>query len=345
MKIDTKDIDQTIKNLTKVDSFKSVLLYGESNSSLETRYRDIVSTFRKRKYEMVDLTPEDMKSNEGSLAAKFVTRSMFFIGTLFKLKLLGKGNNYTRHIENLFRDIDLTDNNNFLLITSEPLETNSSLRKYAEKSKYLACIPCYEENLKDMSSFIRRKLKEYDFSFDNNTVEYIASINDCTVVAENEILKLDLFKDEDRNLIIDDIRECLVDTAAVDMDNFMESFCSFNIAKTYDSLDRIIYGGIEPIAIVRAMLRHFLLLQRICYSSDEGSNIEDIFRNEKLFWKLQISLRSYIENWNLESVGHILEEIMDMEKSVKFSSRNRRILENFLLQYLSNIRTDRNIVR
>jgi DNA polymerase III delta subunit len=335
MKIDTKNIDQTIKNIAKVNSFKAALLYGGNNSSLETRYREIIDIFRKEKYEIVNLSPEDMRSGEGSLVERFVAVPMFFNGTLFKLKLLGKGNNYSRHIENLFGNADLTSNSNFLLITSEPLDTNSSLRKYAEKSREIACIPCYGENSRDMISFIRKKLKEYNFNFDSSVVEYIADISGCTAMIENEIQKLDLYRDRDRNLTVDDVHRCLVDTSVADLDDFIENFCSLDIKKVYESLDKILCGGTEPIVLLRTMLRHFLLLQRIYFLLGGGESLENIFRDERLFWKLQISLKSYLENWNLESTGRILEEMTKAEKNIKFSPTGSLVLENFLLGYLS----------
>ncbi|MDR2077578.1 MAG: DNA polymerase III subunit delta [Rickettsiales bacterium] len=333
MKVDAKNTVQVIKNIAEDSNFKSVLLYGETNSSLEIRYREIVNAFRGKKYEMADITIEDIKNSRGFLVEKFVSTSMFSSGTLFKLKLFGKGNIYSKHIENLFEDTDLTGSNNFLLITSEPLDTSSSLRKYAEKSKYLLCIPCYEENLRDIGYFARRKLAEYNFSFDNKIVEYISSISSCTAAVENEIQKLDLYKGRDRNLTIDDISECLIDTSTADIDNFIENFCSLNMKKIHESLDKILCGGVELIVVVRAMLRHFLLLQRIYFLLARDENLENIFSSEKLFWKLQNSLRGYLKNWNLEKVNYILKEMVEIEKIVKFSQKGCIIFENFLLSH------------
>ncbi|MDR2778136.1 MAG: DNA polymerase III subunit delta [Rickettsiales bacterium] len=334
MKIDAKNTSQIIREMAEVSKFKAVLLYGEDNSSLEMRYREIVDIFREKNYELVDLTPEDIRGREGFLIEKFVSIPMFSSGTLFKLKLLGKGNSYSKYVENLFKNNDLSGNSNFLLMTAELLDTSSSLRKYAEKSRHIACIPCYEENSRDISSFVRKKLKEYNFNFDSSIVEYISSISSSTVMVANELYKLDLYLGESRNLNIDDIRNCLVDTSVADLDNFIENFCSLSVEKTYESLDKIFCGGTEPIVVVRTMLRHFLLLQKIYFLLDGGDSLESIFISERLFWKLQISLKSYLRNWNLEKINFILEEMIEVEKNTKFSPKGRIILEKFILHFL-----------
>jgi DNA polymerase-3 subunit delta len=336
VKIENRSAASTIGNLSG-SGFRAALLCGEVNSSLGLRFRETISLFKDIGYEITSVAPEDLKGNEGALAEKFVATSMFSSNTLFVLRLLTNANLFTKHLEKLLENVDLENNRNFILITSGPLEASSSLRKYAEKSEYMACIACYEETSADLSSFVRKKLKEYDLCADQNVVEYICNLGGGSTTLENEIRKLDLYKDEkNRNVSMDDVQNCLVDTSTISLDNFLESFCNFDRKKAIRAMNKIFGEGLEPIVLLRSMVRHFLLVQRICFMLSEGKNLGDIFKIERIFWKSQISLEHYVKRWVPESINFLLEQLVITEKNIKFSSLDPQLeLESFVLRCLS----------
>ncbi|MDR2777419.1 MAG: DNA polymerase III subunit delta [Rickettsiales bacterium] len=335
MKIENRNINSTVKSLPNSD-FSAALLYGDVDSSMGLRCREIVNIFLEKGYETSTIAPEDIKGDEGALAERFVAISMFSANTLFLLKLLDRGNMFTKHLENLFDNTNLVNNRNFLLITSDSLETSSSLRKYSEKSKHIACIPCYSETSADLAVFIRKKLQEYNLTANSNVISYISSIGASSTTLENEIQKLYLYKGgEDRVVSMDDVQNCLVDSTASSLDDLLNNFCSLDRKATLESMNRILGGGAEPIAVLRAMIRHFLMLQRMCRMLEDGGNLENIFTVERIFWKSQDSMRRYIGKWTAEGIGLLLEKMVGIEKSVKFSSFDATLeLDNFLLQYL-----------
>ncbi len=333
MKIDYKNAEVIITNLVKQNTTKCLLLYGESISSVENKYRLAVSTFKNKSFDIFNINPDIMKSNEGFLCEEFLSISMFATKTLYTLRLVEKENSYTKDLETLFENNNLDTNPNFLIVTAGNLESSSSLRKYVEKSKYIACIACYEENERNLMVFISKKLKEFGFVFDNDVVEYLFdNIGSSSLIIENEIKKIDLFKGEDRNLTIDDVEKTVVDVSSTDISDFCNSFCDLNANETFRTLNKTFNEDIEPIVLIRSLSRHFMQLQKIRFLIDGGNDINEVFKSERIFWKQQIFIRNYIKKWSLKEISNMTEKLMNVEKESKFGSNGKLIFENFILR-------------
>ncbi len=330
MKIDYKLADQTIKNLIN-SKYKCVLLYGESNSAVETKYSSILDIYKKYGYEISDISPDRLKENENLLAEEFSAISMFASNTLYTLKLLENENNFTKVIENLFKNNDVSKSENFLVVTAGNLEITSSLRKYAEKCEFIACIACYADD-KNIGAFIGIKLREYGFNFNTDVTKYlIENIGNNNLIIENEIKKIDLYKGNDRNLTLEDVKKCVNDVAQTNYNDFCNSFCSFEKNKTIKILNKLTQENVELIVIIRMMIRYFLQLQKIRFMFDNGEQLDEILKKEKIFWKQQSFVKIHIQKWNLNKINLMLEKLIDIEKIVKFSN-NKTEFENFILK-------------
>ena len=90
MKIDYKNAEATIINLVKQNTIKCLVLYGESISSVENKYRLTIDTFKKNSFDISSINPDLMKSNEGFLCEEFLSMSMFASKTLYSLRLVEK---------------------------------------------------------------------------------------------------------------------------------------------------------------------------------------------------------------------------------------------------------------
>lgn len=333
MKIDYKNAETTIINLVKQNTIKCLVLYGESISSVENKYRLAINTFKKDSFDISNINPDLMKSNEGFLCEEFLSISMFATKTLYTLRLVEKENSYTKDLETLFENNNLDTNPNFLLVTTNNLDSSSSLRKYAEKSKYIACVACYEESEKNLMVFIANKLKEFNFIFNGEVVEYLFdNIGNNSLIIENEIKKIDLFKGEDRKLTIDDVEKIVIDISSSDINDFCNSFCDLNANETFKILNKIFNEDTEPIVLIRSLSKHFLQLQKIRFFIDSGNDLNDVFKSERIFWKQQIFIRNYIQKWSLKEINFILEKLLSVEKESKFSSNGKLTFENFILR-------------
>ncbi|MDR1498820.1 MAG: DNA polymerase III subunit delta [Rickettsiales bacterium] len=334
MKIDYKTADDLIKNITIQKDHECVLLYGEDSAAVNLKYKVIVDLFREKQYEIINILPESLRENESLLAQEFFAISMFSTNTLYILKLLEKENNFTKIVENLFEKNDVSGVNNFLIITANGLDTTSSLRKYAEKSKHIACIACYERDSRSTNLFISEKLKEYNFIFGHDIVEYLSNnIGSNTLFIENEIQKIYLYKGDDKKLTLDDVQKCVADVSNTDLNDFCNNFCSFNGDGTFRILNKIFREDVELVVIIRILIRYFLQLQKMRFLLDSGDTMENILKNG-VFWKQQSHTRAHLQLWSLGNINSMLKRLMKLEKEVKFSENKNIEFENFVLRSL-----------
>lgn len=336
MKIDNRSVNAILANPLESGKYHCVLLYGENESLVEERCKALMDFFSHHSYDITPLSVDGLKNENSALAEKFFAISMFATKELFILKLLEKENSFTKQLEELFGSAgNLTDNPNFLLLTCGNLDGSSSLRKYAEKSPHIACIACYRETQKNIETFIVRRLRELNFSFKSEIVNYLSEhLGENSLIIENELQKLDLYKDSDRNLSLEDVQRVIADVASSDMDKFRNDFCDLNFKETLRDLTRMRNEGVESVVILRTMIRYFLQLQKISFLISQGEDREEIFTRERIFWKQQISMKNHLRIWSLPRIGDILEKLLEAEKKIKFSTRSAMELENFILKLL-----------
>ncbi|MBO4956622.1 MAG: DNA polymerase III subunit delta [Rickettsiales bacterium] len=333
MKIEFKNVESTINTITKQNDFKAVLLYGEDSSSVNKKFKTILNLFTQKGYEVNDLAQESLKENNTLLVEEFFSISMFATNTIYTLRLLEKENTFTKYIEDLFEKNDVSNINNFLLITANGLDTSSSLRKYAEKSKWIACIGCYEEDSRNISVLINTKLKDRGFVYNQEVVSYILNaVGNNASIIENEIEKLSLYKNNDKNLSIVDVKNCIVDIAETNLEDFCNNFCVFNKSETFRILHKIFEENIDLLVIIRMLAKYFMQLQKIKFLVDTGENIDVVFKSERIFWKQQNSMKVHLQKWSLQKINRFLEMLLNIEKTVKFSQNKNVEFENFVVK-------------
>ena len=333
MKIENKNVINVIDNITTQQEFKAVLLYGEDDSSVLNKYNIILNSFINKKYELNDISQENIKNNPTYLSENFFTTSMFLTNTIYTLRLIDKENEFTKYIEILFETEEVKNVDNFLLITAGNLDTKSSLRKYAEKSKYIACIGCYEES--NPESFISNKLKEYGFVFNNSMVNYILqNVGTNTTMIQNEIEKLSLYKIGDKILTIDDLKECIKDISNNKLDDFCNNFCSMYTQETIKIAKKLMNNGVDVITLTRVLIKYFLQLQKIKEYLKKGETIDNVFKYEKIFWKQQHIMKNHLSKWDINNINKMLYKLLDLEKRIKFDVNKNIIFEHFILKNL-----------
>lgn len=333
MKIENKNVINVIDNITTQQEFKAVLLYGEDDSSVLNKYNIILNNFINKKYELNDISQENIKNNPTYLSENFFTTSMFLTNTIYTLRLIDKENEFTKYIETLFETEEIKNVDNFLLITAGNLDTKSSLRKYAEKSKYIACIGCYEES--NPESFISNKLKEYGFVFNNSMVNYILqNVGTNTTMIQNEIEKLSLYKIDDKILTIDDLKECIKDISNNKLDDFCNNFCSMYTQETIKIAKKLMNNGVDVITLTRVLIKYFLQLQKIKEYLKKGETIDNVFKYEKIFWKQQHIMKNHLSKWDINNINKMLYKLLDLEKRIKFDVNKNIIFEHFILKNL-----------
>ena len=319
MKITGKKVGEfynALKNQNCI--YKLCLLFGQDESVISSKSRGILNIFKDKN--VVNISSDELKNNSGRIFEEFQSISFFSDKTIIVVKLSERPNDITKNIKQIFENLDI-NNNNFILLIAGDLTTSSSLRKFCEDNEYTVAIGCYSETESDILNFIRTKLKEYNFTFNTDVINKIYSnIGNNTLLIEKEIEKIALYKDTNKNLTIYDIENTTKDISESEISEFINYFCTLNKDKTFNSLDKLLKEN-QKIVLIRSLISHFLLIQKIQYRISIGENIENAIKSEKVFWKEQITIRKHLEFWDLKKINNMLEKFIDLEKN-KFSSTN-----------------------
>ena len=306
----------------------SVLIYGKTDSSTNKQLENLVAFFKTNNYTINNLTPESLKTNENLLIDNFQAFSMFEENILFVLKLRERANDYTKYIKSLF-EINNLNTNNFLIVIAGDLTAESSLKKLYSNNHKLENIVCYEEENSNITTFIKSKLKENKLSFTDEVVNYLAhNIGKNSMYAKNEIEKIILYKGNDKTLTVEDIEKCTKNIAEFDIGELINSFCSFQEKETFQILHNAKIEGIQNVIIIRALIKYFLQLQKMLYKMELQKSIEEIIKVERVFWKQIPSTKLHLNKWSFKNTSLILEKLIELEKSAKFSN-NILEIENF----------------
>lgn len=332
MKITGKKVEEFYDVLKSNNcTYKLCLLFGQDESVISSKHKNILSIFKNKN--IVNISLDEIKNNPGRISEEFQSTSFFSDRTIIVVKLSERPNDITKNIKQIFEDINV-DNNNFILLIAGDLSTTSSLRKFCEENKYIAAIGCYSETENDILNFIRTKLKEHNFIFNTDVVNKIyLNIGNNISLIDREIEKIVLYKDLDKNLTVDDIENLIKDVSKSDISEFINYFCILNKDKAFNSLNKLLKEN-QKIVLIRSLISHFLLLQKIQYRIFIGETVDEAIKLEKVFWKEQIVIKKHLELWDLKKINNMLEKFIELEKGSKFSTTDIEFKDFMLRMFM-----------
>lgn len=323
--------NNNIINNIKNNTTNSVLIYGKSNSSINRQLEGFITFFKTNNYTIDNINCDLLKTNENLLIDNFQSFSMFEEHTLFILKLRERANDYTKYIKALL-DINNLNTNNFLIVVAGDLTAESSLKKLYANNTRLESIVCYEEENTNISTLIKNKLRENKINFTEDVINYLTyNIGKNSMYAKNELEKIILYKGENKNLTIEDVEKCTKNLTEFDLGELINSFCSFQEKETFQILHNAKIEGIQNTIIIRTLIKYFLQLQKMSYKVKNGKSIEEVVKEERIFWKQISTTKQHLNKWTFEKNCLMLEKLIELEKSAKFSN-NILEIENFFVK-------------
>jgi DNA polymerase III delta subunit len=333
MKIASKDTEKFVSNYNEQKKYRVIFLYGSDDSSVNFKFKKILENFKNDKFLVRDIEQNELRQDKSLLSQEFFSTSFFGEQTLITLRLLERENDYAKCLEGLLNEKSVGTSDNYILMTAGDLEKNSSLLKIIEKSDNATAVVCYEEVNWNMGGFISSELKKYNFIFNGEVVSYLANnIGKNKLIVENEIVKIDCYKDSDRKLTLEDVKKTTRDLASFDINDLVNAFCSFNKKETFRLLDKFYREKNSFVILSRAMINYFLQLQKMKhYADNEGNSIDEVMEMERVFWKQKDAVKSHLNRWSLKNINIFLEKLIEFEK-LKFNYDSQRSVENFLLK-------------
>lgn len=224
----------------------------------------------------------------------------------------------------------------YLIITTDELKPTSKWRILFEKDKQLASLPCYRDEGQNLSRIIQDKFRERGIRAESEVIPFLMnSLGNDRAVTLQEIEKIDVFLGEDRTLTLDQAMDLCGDNRELTLDDLCHSVCAGQPAQLPSLLGRMYEDGMQPIGVFRILHNHFGRLRNLQIMVAEGSTLDQVFTQQRIFFKQQPRLRDQLRRWPDAKISRAMDALLEAEKQVKTSPASPELICGQLLQRLS----------
>ena len=316
MKIQANKVDEFIKTFD--NKCKGVLIYGPDEGLVSIRKNEILQKILpdyKTSLSLITLSSATIKDKPGIINSEYNSTSLF--GNDKKVILIEDvDNSISKILEEIFSKPQNSDN--FILITADDLDSKSSLKRFAEFNQYFASLPCYKDDINAIMQIVNLKLRKEGFKYNAEVVKYLTeSFGGNRLIILSELDKLVIYKDQDKNLTIEDVKACIQDNSEGNINEFVNNLASLNIEKAYKELQNLYSEGIFPVAIIRTTIAYFIKLQLYKYQTQNGISFEEIADRDNIFWKQKPIVQQHLNKLSLKNINDILFILFNEEAKLK----------------------------
>jgi|TARA_B100000959_G_C14954577_1_gene613136 DNA polymerase-3 subunit delta len=317
-------------NLNKYNFF---LFYGENegykNEIIKNKFEKLYPNKIYRYDEKEVLEKKDEFFNS------ILTRSFFEND---KLIIISRA---TDKIRDIIEDIFLKNIDDIkIILSANILEKKSKLRNYFEKNKDTICVAFYADTYQTLSGIAINFFKEKKISLSQEIINLITER--CKGNRENlnnELKKIENYAKSEKIITIEDVLKLSNLAENYNASELTDNCLAKNIKKTANILNENNYSNDDCILIVRTLLTKAKRILKLQEELKKNNNLEQVITNFKppIFWKDKEIVKNQINHWPLEKINNMIENINEIELSIKKNSNSSiNILSNFIINQSIN---------
>ncbi len=315
------------KNQSNIKNFKSILIYGE-NGGLRDNIKELIKKGSKEG-EYINFFQDEIIKNKNLLKDEVINGSLFNVEKIIFIH--DANDKIYDHLQEILINIKGRDK---IIILSNLLDKKSKLRNLFEKDDRLAIVPCYQDDQRALSNYIRQELKEFS-GLSSEIINLIINNSDENRrIVDNEIIKIKtLFID--KKIDFEKLRKLM----NIKTNSGFEKLRDASLLGDINFVNK----SLSTISIIREDIYFYLnqLTQRI-NKLLEIHRINKEYKNSdlavenitpKIFWKDKPMFKNQIKKLNENDLNSILQEIGNAEILMKKETkiRNDIIIKNLIV--------------
>ena len=303
------------------------LLYGTKDFEIEEEIKKLskdIDEMNISKYDlnndMLSLALEDAKTISlfGDKKLVIVDNANMFTGSTSKDSELIE--EYLNHIN---------ENTTLVLIVhNDKLDTRKKITKLIKR---VGKVQEFNDEL-DTTSLVRRLFKDYNIDY--KTIQlFIDRVGNNPLIIQNEINKIKIYKDNDKNITEEDILNLTAKLIEIDIFKLIDYIVRKNKEKALELYYEMLKMNEEPIKIVVILANQF----RIMYQSKEllkkGYSEKDIANTLKIHpYRVKLAIQNS-RNYTSDILLKNLNALADIDIGIKTGTINKDLaLELFILK-------------
>jgi len=314
------------KNLSIIDEYFVTLFYGE-NIGLKDEIKKRIKE-KYKDYEQINFNQDEVIKNEG------LEEQIYNVSLFSKNKVIFVSEVSDKIKKKIIEITENPQNNTKIFLFAQNLERKSSLRSHFEKNKNTSIIPCYQDNHRTLTEYLRKRLD----GFTGINQEIINLLIDNSgfdrKVLSNEIDKIKvLFLD--KRIKIDKLESLINNTYNLDFDKLRDSCLEGNKEKLNQNLGNIVLQNEDAyfyLSNLNLRIEKLLNLQKQ-YKIDKNMDIAIENMKPKVFWKDKPIFIKQVGRWNLGKLEKAKKMLIDTEITMKtrLNNYNNTLIKNLII--------------
>ena len=207
-----------------------------------------------------------------------------------------------------------------VILRGGDLAKRSSLRTLFEDADNAAALPCYLDDGEALAGVIRDTLGKHGIAADPDTQEWLADhLGGDRRATRSELEKLATFMGRPGRLKLEDAIACIGDGAAITLDDLALSTGDGDHEAAQRALDKVLGEGTHPVALIRALSRHFKRLHLLAGMTAQGKSADEAIGSlkPKPFFRTAHRLRAQLGRWPVSRAASALELLQQAEIDTK----------------------------
>ena len=315
------------RNIKSLDTYFATLFYGE-NIGLKDEFKKEIKRIYKT-HEQFSFSQNEIIKNKKILDEEINNRSLFSKNKIIIIYEVSE------KIKNIIIPIlDEPRENIKIFLFSENLDKKSSVRAYFEKNKKIGIIPCYQDNERTLSEYLRKKLPNYS-GLNQQTINFL--INNSGLDRKTLSYEIDKIKALflDKKIKFDKLLEVLNDANNLDFDNVRDACFGAEKENLNKNLGNVIFQNEDAYFYLNALSHRIEKLCDLNNQYEKDKNIEKAIDSLRppIFWKDKPTFYKQIRNWNLKKLEEAKKMLFDTEILIKtrVNSNNNTLIKNLIV--------------
>ncbi|WP_193185046.1 DNA polymerase III subunit delta [Nisaea sediminum] len=297
---------------------RAILIYGPDGGQVREISDQIAKTVVENladPFQVADLVPESLKDEPSRIADEAAAISL--TGGRRLVRLRGATDTVTASAE---LALGTETGDSLVIIEAGALEARSKLRKLFETEKHAAAIPCYLDSGAGLDAVIRETLASFEVRATPDALAYmIAHLGGDRRVTRSEIEKLALYVGKGGEASLEDAQQLVGDSSALALDQIALAVASGDVATADRMLQRGYADGLNAIAVLRAVLRHFQRLHRAAAHMADGDSADQAVQKLRppLFFAVKPAFMAQLRAWPIQRLRLALTRLAEAETQCK----------------------------
>ena len=320
MKVKSEDFINFVNNNS--NNFNCILLYGPNLGLVNLLFNKIITELSidvNNPFNVSKFYTQNLIDHPHILHDTITTFTMFSDKRIILLDLCNISPKKSV-IDSIKTSLSSKVGDYLVIIKADNLGSMNELVKFTLNSRFGILVPCYEETVNQIKLELSSIIRENKYKFSDSFISDLSNkFSNDSSINKMEFDKLRNFFINNKKVTETKLLSLITDNTNVNLSKLL-NFCALGDVKSaLFFYDKTLDSSISPIVVIRTMVKHFKIIERVLCDIEDGKNIDDSINNIKppIFFKDKPLFSNQSRLWSLPKINLVLKRLVDTEIKCK----------------------------